>query len=492
MTYHDTPLRTVGVVLAGGAGTRVGLDIPKQLLKIAGKPILEHAVAAMDAAPEIDEVIVVMHPDFLDEAKEIVSSGPYRKVSQVLAGGAIRSDTTRIAIDALGRDECNVLLHDAVRPLVSARTIRETVNALRTYQAVDVAFPSADTIIAVDDGVISEIPPRHRLWRGQTPQGFRLSVIRKAYELAGQDPDFHATDDCGVVLKYLPEVPIKVVDGSEDNIKVTHPVDVFIADKLFQLTSTSVPQPRSRADYAEHLRGRTLVVFGGSYGIGRSVVDIARGCGADVFSFSRSENGCHIENGDDVAGALATAYENTGRVDYVVITAGLLARGNLAENDEAVIQKMIEVNYVAPVMIARLALPYLQRSRGQLLMYTSSSYTRGRAGYSIYSSTKAAVVNLTQALAEEWGTLGVRVNCINPERTGTPMRTKAFGEEPPDSLLDADAVALTSLDVLISGLTGQVVDVRRLDPAEPAGLRPVAEAARLARSLAEKGRETAP
>jgi ribitol-5-phosphate 2-dehydrogenase (NADP+) / D-ribitol-5-phosphate cytidylyltransferase len=153
---------------------------------------------------------------------------------------------------------------------------------------------------------------------------------------------------------------------------------------------------------------------------------------------------------------------------------------------------MIEVNYVAPVMIARLALPYLQRSRGQLLMYTSSSYTRGRAGYSIYSSTKAAVVNLTQALAEEWGPLGVRVNCINPERTGTPMRTKAFGEEPPDSLLDADAVALTSLDVLISGLTGQVVDVRRLDPAEPAGLRPVAEAARLARSLAEKGRETAP
>lgn len=489
MTYPDSTLRTVGVVLAGGSGTRVGLDIPKQLLKIAGKPILEHAIAAMDSAPEIDEVLVLMHPDFLAEAKEVVSNGAYRKVSQILPGGETRSDSTRIAINALGPEECNVLLHDAVRPLVSARIIRETVNALRTYRAVDVAFPSADTVIAVDDGVISEIPPRHRLWRGQTPQGFRLSVIREAYDLAARDPDFQATDDCGVVLKYLPDVPIKVVNGSEDNVKVTHPVDVFIADKLFQLASTSLPAPKSAQAYAEHLRGRTLVVFGGSYGIGRSLADLARGCGADVFPFSRSENGCHVESSQDVAHALATAYEATGRIDYIVITAGLLARGTLADTDESSIEEMIKVNYLAPVMVARRGLPYLQRTRGQLLMYTSSSYTRGRAGYSIYSSTKAAVVNLTQALAEEWGPLGVRVNCINPERTGTPMRTKAFGEEPPDTLLSVGAVAVTSLDVLISDLTGQVVDVRRLDPAEAPGQRPAAEAERLAESIAEAGRE---
>jgi 2-C-methyl-D-erythritol 4-phosphate cytidylyltransferase len=188
----------------------------------------------MDAAPEIDEVLVVMHPDFIGEAEKVVSNGPYRKVSQVLAAGPSRSDTARIAIAAVGSEECNVLLHDAVRPLVSPRIIADAVDALRRYRAVDVAVPSADTILVVGEGVIVDIPSRQRLWRAQTPQGFRLSVIRKAYELAGHDPDFHATDDCGVVLKYLPDEPIGVIDGSDENIKITQPIDILIADNLLR------------------------------------------------------------------------------------------------------------------------------------------------------------------------------------------------------------------------------------------------------------------
>ena len=108
--------------------------------------------------------------------------------------------------------------------------------------------------------------------------------------------------------------------------------------------------------------------------------------------------------------------------------------------------------------------PHLSATGGSLLLFTSSSYTRGRSGYSLYSSAKAATVNLTQALADEWAGDGVRVNCINPERTATPMRAKAFGQEPADSLLESEVVARTSLDVLVSGLTGHVIDVRRETP----------------------------
>jgi 2-C-methyl-D-erythritol 4-phosphate cytidylyltransferase len=99
-----------------------------------------------------------------------------------------------------------------------------------------------------------------------------------------------------------------------------------------------------------------------------------------------------------------------------------------------------------------------------MLLFTSSSYTRGRAGYSLYSSAKAATVNLTQALADEWSPAGVRINCVNPERTATPMRTKAFGHEAMDTLLDSMSVARSSLDVLVSGQTGQIIDVRKSDP----------------------------
>jgi 2-C-methyl-D-erythritol 4-phosphate cytidylyltransferase len=464
MAPGEKRLRTVGVVLAGGVGTRVGLAIPKQLLKIAGKPIIEHTIAAFEASSDVDEILVMMTPGYVEDVQAIIASRGFRKVIDVLEGGVTRNDTTKLALDRLGEDECNVLFHDAVRPLVNQRIVRECVNALRRYDAVDVAIPSADTIVVVDGGDISEIPDRSRLRRGQTPQGFKLSTIREAYERAWQDPDFTATDDCSVVLKYSPEVAIHVVEGSEHNMKVTDPVDLFIADKLFQLSSSTVERLPDAAAYAEHLRGRVAVIFGGSYGIGADTAALLEEYGAQVFAFSRSTTNTHVEDSRDVAAALEKVYGETGRIDYIVVTAGILNIGKLGETDDATVAEMIGVNYVAPVQIARLGIGYLEQTKGQLLLFTSSSYTRGRADYSLYSSSKAAVVNLTQALADEWRDLGVRVNCINPERTATPMRTKAFGDEPAGDLLESSVVAQTSVDVLVAEVTGQVIDVRRPAP----------------------------
>ena len=109
----------------------------------------------------------------------------------------------------------------------------------------------------------------------------------------------------------------------------------------------------------------------------------------------------------------------------------MLPRGDLVDTSEETVYAATEINYLAPVLLAQEFFPHLRKTGGSMLNFTSSSYTRGRSGYSLYSSAKAAVVNLTQALADEWSGDGVRVNCINPERTGTPMRTKAFGQEPP-------------------------------------------------------------
>jgi 2-C-methyl-D-erythritol 4-phosphate cytidylyltransferase len=458
----ESRLRSVGVVLAGGVGQRVGLNTPKQLIKIAGRTILEHTLALFNGSPDIDEIVVLMTPGFAEPVREIVERGGFDKVSQIVEGGATRTESTWRALKALGPRECNVLLHDAVRPLLEPRIITECVRALQTYSAVDVAIPSSDTVVVAAPGprgeIIRDIPDRSRLRRGQTPQCFRLSLIREAYERAFADPDFDrqpATDDCGVLLRYLPDVPIYIVPGSEHNMKITHPVDVYIADKLFQLAAASAPTPNAR-DYREAFDGKSVVVFGGSYGIGADIVELATGHGARVHSFSRTQNGVRVEDFDSVAKALA----QVGRVDYVVNTAGVLHMGKLAEVTDETIADTVGVNYLGPVNVARAAYSHLCESRGRLLLYTSSSYTRGRADYSLYSSTKAAVVNLTQALADEWAADGIRVNCVNPERTGTPMRERAFGEEPAHTLLSPRAVAQTSLDVLISDLTGQVVDVR--------------------------------
>lgn len=455
----------VAVLLAGGVGTRLGMDVPKQLLKIAGRTILEHSLACLNQHDDVDEVVIMMAPGHLDAVRAIVRGGEYSKVAKILEGADTRNETTLRALEALGERDCKVLLHDAVRPLLSARIISECFRALDAYDAVDVAIPSADTIIEVGpSNTIRDIPPRASLRRGQTPQAFRASVIKKAYELAGQDPDFRATDDCTVVLRYLPDVPIWVVAGDERNMKVSEPIDLYLVDKLFQLTSRDLPRSRTEDEYRKALSGKTMVIFGGSYGIGADVAALASRYGANVATFSRSTTRTHVERREDVVAAARQVIDEHGSIDFVVNTAGVLPRGTLTETSEETIYAATEVNYIAPVLIAQELFPHLEATSGSLLFFTSSSYTRGRGGYSLYSSAKAAVVNLTQALADEWSTCGVRVNCINPERTGTPMRTKAFGHEPADSLLDSKSVARASVDTLLSRDTGHVYDLRKLDP----------------------------
>ena len=230
-------MRTVAVVLAGGSGERFGTPVPKQLLPLAGRPMIEHSVAAFERAPAVDQIMVVMAAGHAGQVRALLGTGGYAKLGPVIDGGPTRTASTRCAIAELGDDECDVLFHDAARPLVSQQTIADCAAALADHRAVGVAVPSSDTIAVVSDGVMTAIPRRDSLARCQTPQGFRLSVIRRAYQLADADPAFGelpTTDDCGIVLRYLPELGVHVVPGSERNIKITYPRDLAIAEALLR------------------------------------------------------------------------------------------------------------------------------------------------------------------------------------------------------------------------------------------------------------------
>ena len=436
----------------------MGLGIPKQLIKIAGKAIVEHTLEVVNDSPVVDEVIIVMNAATIEQLDSLKDADRFPKLTHIIPGGETRNDSTLAALDLLA-DEPNtkVLFHDAVRPFVDDRILGDLADALDTYDAVDTAIPSADTIIEVDDAHrITAIPDRSRLRRGQTPQAFRVGVIRKAYEIAAGDPDFRATDDCGVIFTYLPDTPIFVVDGTAENMKVTEPIDIHIADKLFQLQSDDL----ATSDEVPDFSGKSIVVFGGSSGIGESIVEQARAAGAEVHEFSRSTTGTDVRSRVLVKRALKEAYKKSGRIDAVVMSAGVLRIAPLAETKLDDIESDIEVNFIAPVIVSRAAHKYLAESGGQMMLFTSSSHTRGRANYGIYSASKAAVVNLTQALGEEWADDGIRINCINPQRTATPMRTRAFGEEPEGSLLTPERVATVSLHVLAGEMTGQIITVR--------------------------------
>ena len=213
-------MKNIAIILAGGAGKRFGADRPKQFLPLAdGRSVLEHAVAAFRACDCIDDVLVVMHPDWLDsdECKALNV--------KLVAGGKERWESSVNALRTI-TGECNVLIHDAARPFVSERIIRDVCLALEQHEAVSVAVPATDTMYRVENGKLIEIPNRATMMRAQTPQAFRLSLIRQAYKIALQDPNLQATDDCGIVHKYMPETPIYIVEGEEANRKITFKEDL--------------------------------------------------------------------------------------------------------------------------------------------------------------------------------------------------------------------------------------------------------------------------
>ncbi|MBQ9144502.1 MAG: 2-C-methyl-D-erythritol 4-phosphate cytidylyltransferase [Paludibacteraceae bacterium] len=236
-------MRNIAVILAGGIGARVGGNTPKQLLPLQdGKSVLEHAVDAFEQSPHIHEICIVMHPDYIMHAEQMLLANAWQKVRHIIPGGKERWESSVNAIRAFTpytlhpTPITNLLLHDAARPFVSQEIIARVCEALEEHEAVTVAIPSTDTVYEMADDKVARIPQRSTIMRAQTPQAFRLELIAEAYAKAlGVDNlsaeacatcHLPATDDCGVVFNHLPEVSVHIVLGEEQNKKITFKEDI--------------------------------------------------------------------------------------------------------------------------------------------------------------------------------------------------------------------------------------------------------------------------
>lgn len=458
--------KNVAVILAAGSGIRSGFGTPKQLMKLAGKPVIEHALLAFEKSEQIDEIAIVTSESCLREIETLVLNSGLKKIRKILLGGAERWHSSWAAIEAYGGEarttDMSLIFHDAVRPLVDDKIIERVIQGLQTHRAVDVVIKAVDTVVKADPtgDFIAEIPDRSFLRSGQTPQAFHYEVIRKAYERAKADPQLKTTDDCGVVLRYSPEEKIYLVEGSQYNQKLTYNEDLAILERLFQFKRGAFSHdPVAPSELQKH-KNKVFVITGGTSGIGAEMLQQLRTAGLRAYSISRRE-GVDIADKEAVEKELARIHGIEGRIDCIANSAGVLHKEPFASMRYEDLLRAVNINYLGALNMAYAGCRYLQETKGSLLFFTSSSYTYGRAYYSVYSSSKAAIVNLTQALAEEWSTTGVRVNCLNPERTLTPMRIAAFGHEAEGTLLKAESVATVALKLLIGENSGLVVDVKK-------------------------------
>lgn len=459
-------MRIHALLLAGGEGDRFGGDIPKQFVRLAGEQILVRSVRGV-AAAGVDRLVIVSHPDWVAETEATLGRAGLAIPTSVVAGGATRNESTRNGLRSLdAADDDIVLVHDAVRPLVPVDVVRRSIAPIVAgdADATDTVIPSADTLVIVQDGRVVEIPERSRYRRGQTPQVFRVGVLRAAYAAAEAAGDLSATDDCSLVLRYVPGVRLAAVAGDEVNLKITTRIDMVMADRMLQMRLLGSDPDAAAPPAARSLAGSRILVVGGTNGIGAAIATEARSQGARVAVDGRSE-GLDVRDVAAVQAHMASAVAALGGLDHVICTAGVLRIGAVATTDAADIAEVIDVNVTGTLNVARAAHEHLCRTRGSFTAFASSSFTLGRPGYVAYSASKAAVVNLVQGLAEEWSDDGIRVNAVSPERTDTPMRRQAFPDESRDGLLSSEEVATATLRLLTTDLTGQVLDVRRHDPA---------------------------
>lgn len=246
------------IIVAAGAGTRLGTETPKQLLPLAGKTVLARSLDAFEAAESIDAVVVVAPEHEADRyCRNEVPSG-VRKVTAVVGGGAERQDSVSAGLAAVPDGTRVVAVHDAVRPLIRPEDIDAVVRAAEESGAAVLGTPVTDTVKRVENGRAVATLDRSTMWTVQTPQAFHLDLLSEAHRRA-RDEGVTATDDTALVEQL--GRPVTVVAGRRDNIKITLPEDLRIAERILE----NVPRShRTGLGYDVHrlVEGRPLVLGG--------------------------------------------------------------------------------------------------------------------------------------------------------------------------------------------------------------------------------------
>ncbi|MDY6969247.1 MAG: 2-C-methyl-D-erythritol 4-phosphate cytidylyltransferase [Spirochaetota bacterium] len=244
--------RTFAIILAGGTGTRMGIGIPKQFLSLAGKPVIVHTIQSFQKHPKIDNILVVIHPDYIDKINSYKQEYSLSKIKGIIPGGKTRQDSSYNAITGYDfLDDDILLFHDAVRPFIDNDIIGRSIEGTLAYGAIDVCVSTTDTIVQSNSNdIIESIPDRSVLRNGQTPQGFRYDIIKKAHDEARLQKFTSTTDDVRLVLNI--GHPVKTVRGSFENMKITNANDMILSDaialskkkiKVFNVIKYSLTEP---------------------------------------------------------------------------------------------------------------------------------------------------------------------------------------------------------------------------------------------------------
>lgn len=441
----DKEKKISAIILMAGVGNRFQSDLPKQFHTINGKAIYLYTLDRFLEKKLFHEIILVCEKSYIFRVKKEVP--PFIKV---IAGGTTRQQSSYLGLQSCSEDTDIVLIHDAVRPFVTTKILEENIRLASLKKAVDTCIPSQDTIVkSINQKDIDSIPIRKELLRGQTPQTFSYPLILEAHKKALKK-NFTSTDDCSLVLQL--GLPVAIAKGSERNIKITDKVDLLYAQTLVQM--------EKETDLLEEtsLKDKTFLLVGGTGGIGKAIKSQLEKQGAIVYSLSRTSTPYNLDLSSyaSIQNAFNRIKKEIGPVDGLINSAGMLKIQPFEKLSQKEIFDLLSVNLLGLVYCCK---EVLLKKGGHIINIASSSYSKGRKDYALYSSAKAGVVNFTEGLSLERPDL--YINTIVPERTNTSMRRAHFPKESLKSLLEPDSIAKKVIQILKAKITGTIVNLRK-------------------------------
>lgn len=228
-------MKCTAIILAAGQGKRMKTKVQKQFLMLQGKPLLYYSLACFQKSDEIQEIVVVTGKESIDYCRsKIIEKYGFTKVKSIAEGGKERYDSVYAGLEACSADTDYVFIHDGARPFVTEDIIKRTKEVAVTYQACIAGMPSKDTVKIIDENnMVSATPERSRVWSVQTPQVFLYSLIKEAHDTARSVSMQGITDDAMVVEQYK-NTPVHIVEGAYENIKITTPEDILVAEKILE------------------------------------------------------------------------------------------------------------------------------------------------------------------------------------------------------------------------------------------------------------------